>query len=73
MFGIIFGGLMNGIEKEGLIQIVKPLFVFGLLKFMGIGSNCEHSLPFVSNGSMTTAPCLFLLIYPKFFKYIVRS
>jgi hypothetical protein len=29
MLGIIFGGLMKGIEKEGRIQISNPDLVFG--------------------------------------------
>jgi len=68
MLGIIFGGLMKGIEKEGRIQISKlPLDLF-LLKFSGIGSNWLQILPLESNGSINTAFCLFLAIELKFLR-----
>jgi len=62
MLGIMFGGLINGIENEGLIQISKPPFAFGFLKLSGKGSNWLQILPFVSKGSIMTAFFLFLTI-----------
>jgi hypothetical protein len=37
MLGIIFGGLINGMLKLGLIQTENPDFDFGAEKFISIG------------------------------------
>lgn len=55
MFGIMFGGFIKGIEKEGLIIMLKPLFVLGGEKFILMGSKDWQRRPFTSNGSMITA------------------
>ena len=63
MLGIMFGGLMKGIENEGRIHRVNEPFVIYFEKFIFIGSNCSHKRPFTSNGSMITAPLLFFWIF----------
>jgi hypothetical protein len=62
MLGIIFGGFINGIENEGLIEISNPLFDFGFAKFRITGSNWLHIRPLLSKGSMRTVFDLFLVI-----------
>jgi len=37
MFGIMFGGLINGMLKLGLIQTEKPDFDLGAEKLISIG------------------------------------
>jgi hypothetical protein len=52
----MFGGLINGILKEGLmytLNLITPLSL-DLGKFIMIGSNYSQSLPATSKGSMTT-------------------
>ena len=68
IFGIIFGGLINGILNEGRIQTANALFVFGAEKFISIGSKFSQSRPFASNGSITTAFWLFFYIFLKFLR-----
>jgi hypothetical protein len=51
----MFGGLIKGIENDGIINIMKFFFV----KLIYIGSNRAQSLPLESYGSTTT---LLLLI-----------
>jgi hypothetical protein len=47
MFGIIFGGLMKGIEKEGFMRIfARPGAGWYLMK-----SKREHNLYLIGNGS----------------------
>jgi hypothetical protein len=50
----MFGGLMKGIEKEGLIISSKPPFDLGLEKFKTTGSNWQQIRPLESNGSTRT-------------------
>jgi hypothetical protein len=55
IFGIILGGLINGIEKEGFINTFgeSPLFLSskGTKKFIQTLSNLQQSLFFIGNGS----------------------
>ena len=59
ILGIMFGGLMNGIEKDGRIASVNEPLAFCFEKFIFTGSNCSHRRPLMSKGSMTTVPLLF--------------
>jgi hypothetical protein len=38
MFGIMFGGFMKGMEKDGRIIMLNPPLVFGTEKFILRGS-----------------------------------
>jgi hypothetical protein len=47
MFGIILGGLIKGIEKDGFVTIDGPF----LLIYIFTVSNLEHSLVLIGKGS----------------------